>query len=40
MVMVVVVTPGADAVRAALELALEVGLELGLELDEHAATSR
>jgi len=32
------VTPGADAVRAALELALEVGLELGLELDEHAAT--
>jgi hypothetical protein len=33
---VVGVIPGADAVRAALELLLE--LELELELDEHAAT--
>jgi len=36
MVMVVAVMPGADAVRAALELVLELALEL--ELDEHAAT--
>ena len=36
MVMVVGVMPGADAVRAALELVLELALEL--ELDEHAAT--
>jgi hypothetical protein len=40
MVMVVGVMPGADAVRAALELLLEpaLELELELELDEHAAT--
>ncbi len=38
MVMVVGVMPGADAVRAALELLLELALELELELDEHAAT--
>ncbi len=38
MVMVVAVTPGADAVSAALELLPELGLELELELDEHAAT--
>jgi hypothetical protein len=40
-VMVVGVMPGADAVRAALELPLlepEAELELELELDEHAAT--
>jgi hypothetical protein len=38
--MVVGVMPGADAVRAALELLLELELELvlELELDEHAAT--
>jgi hypothetical protein len=36
--MVVAVTPGADAVRAALEVLFVLGLELGLELDEHAAT--
>jgi hypothetical protein len=37
MVIVVAVMPGADAVRAALELLL-LELELELELDEHAAT--
>ena len=37
MVMVVAVMPGADAVRAALELLAELALEL--ELDEHAATA-
>jgi hypothetical protein len=38
MVMVVGVMPGADAVRAALELPAELELEPELELDEHAAT--
>jgi hypothetical protein len=38
--MLVGVMPGADAVRAALELLVEpeVEVELELELDEHAAT--
>jgi len=41
MVIVVGVMPGADAVRAALELLeLEPELELELELDEQAATAR
>jgi hypothetical protein len=36
--MVVGVMPGADAVRAALELPPALELELELPLDEHAAT--
>ena len=40
MVIVVGVMPGADAVRAELELLeLEPALELELELDEQAATA-